>query len=61
MQAERGESPTYEIVRETGPAHNKTFEAIVKIENVKLGRGVGKSKKDAEQEAAKNAIDKLAK
>ena len=32
-----------------------------KIENVKLGRGVGKSKKDAEQEAAKNAIDKLAK
>ena len=61
MQAERGASPVYEIVRESGPAHDKTFEAIVKIDNLKLGVGIGKSKKDAEQEAAKNAIDKLAK
>lgn len=61
MQAERGESPSYVIVNETGPSHDKTFEAIVKIDNVKLGRGVGKSKKEAEQEAAKDALEKLAK
>ena len=61
IQAERSESPTYLIVNESGPAHNKTFEAIVKVENVKLGRGIGKTKKEAEQEAAKDALNKLAK
>ena len=61
MQAERGQSPTYMIVNETGPAHNKTFEALVKVDGIKLGRGIGKTKKDAEQEAAKNALEKLAK
>lgn len=60
MQAERGESPVYLIVNEQGPPHDKTFEAIVKIENVKLGRGTGKTKKEAEQEAAKDALEKLA-
>ncbi len=61
MQAERGESPTYLIVNETGPSHDKTFEALVKIDNIKLGRGIGKTKKDAEQNAAKAALEILAK
>lgn len=60
IQAERGESPVYEIVNSTGPAHDKTFEAIVKVGNIKLGRGIGKSHLKAEQEAAKDAIDKVA-
>lgn len=61
MQAERTQSPTYLIVNETGPAHDKTFEALVKVDDIKLGRGIGKTKKDAEQEAAKDALEKLAK
>lgn len=49
----------YEIVSESGPAHNKTFESVVKMENgVTLGRGTGKTKKEAEQNAAKMALDK---
>ena len=47
--------------KEEGPAHNKTFEVIVVHENTKLGRGIGKSKKEAEQNAAKDALNKLAK
>lgn len=61
IQAERAESPVYLIVNESGPAHSKTFEALVKIDGIKLGRGIGKTKKDAEQEAAKDALEKLAK
>lgn len=48
----------YVIVDETGPAHNKTFTAIVKIDDVIYGRGTAHSKKEAEQEAAKNALEK---
>lgn len=47
----------YQIVHEEGPAHNKTFEAIVKLEDgIIMGRGVGKTKKEAEQNAAKEAL-----
>ena len=49
----------YEIIKETGPAHDKTFEALVRMENgVVLGYGVGKTKKEAEQNAAKDALNK---
>ena len=48
----------YIIVDERGPAHDKTYEVVVRIDGMIYGRGVGKSKKDAEQEAAKNAIEK---
>ena len=52
-------SLTYEIVSENGPAHDKTFEAIVKMENgITMGRGLGKTKKEAEQNAAKEALKK---
>ncbi len=50
----------YQIVNEEGPAHNKTFTAIVKIDDIVYGEGIGKSKKEAEQIAAKNALDKCA-
>lgn len=61
LQAERGESPMYLIVNEEGPAHDKTFEAVVKVSGIKFGRGKGKTKKDAEQAAAKDALEKQAK
>lgn len=50
----------YELVGESGPAHNKTFTMNVKIDDIIYGTGSGNSKKEAEQVAAKNALDKLA-
>lgn len=54
-------SVVYEIVNEEGPAHNKKFECIVKVDGHILGKGIGSSKKAAEQEAAKAALLKQAK
>lgn len=51
----------YVIVDENGPAHNKTFKAIVKIDDVIYGEGVAHTKKEAEQMAAKSAIEKSVK
>lgn len=50
---------TYDVVSETGPDHDKTFEIAVTISNNTLGIGIGKSKKEAEQSAAKQALIKL--
>lgn len=50
----------YVTVNEEGPAHNKTFTVNVIIDNIVYGTGVGSSKKEAEQEAAKVALEKLA-
>ena len=51
--------PEYEVVDEEGPDHNKTFIVAVKLKEDSLGAGQGSSKKEAEQEAAKVALDKL--
>ena len=61
IQAENRKSVNYEVIKEEGPAHNKTFTVAVFFEKVKLGEGVGHSKKEAEQHAAKEALEKLAK
>ena len=50
----------YIITNEVGPAHNKTFTVDVIIDGIVYGTGIGTSKKEAEQEAARYAIDKLA-
>lgn len=50
----------YRIVKEEGPAHMKTFTINVVIDGIIYGSGVGNSKKEAEQEAAKEALEKLA-
>ena len=52
---------TYELINESGPAHNKHFEMAVKIDNIVYGTGEGHTKKEAEQEAAKSALKKLVK
>lgn len=51
----------YVLTNEEGPAHNKTFTVIVKIDDVVYGKGVAHSKKEAEQEAAKDALAKAKK
>lgn len=48
----------YIITEETGPAHDKSFTSIVKVEDIIYGKGIGQSKKEAEQNAAKNALEK---
>ena len=51
----------YRLVNESGEAHNKTFEVEVVINDIVYGKGIGKSKKEAEQKAAFDAYKKSAK
>lgn len=51
----------YILVNETGPAHKKTFTVEVEINGMIYGKGVGSSKKEAEQKAAKDAYQKCGK
>lgn len=55
------ESLVYELVKEEGPAHDKTFTVNVMIDDIVYGTGIGKSKKEAEQKAAYDAYKKRAK
>ena len=48
----------YILVNEIGPAHNKTFEIEVRINGILYGKGCAKSKKEAEQLAARDALEK---
>jgi ribonuclease-3 len=54
-----GGSLEYRVLKESGPDHNKRFQALVTINGEVKGVGWGKSKKEAEQEAAKNALKGL--
>ena len=47
---------SYRLVEENGPDHNKEFEMVVKSGHTILGQGRGRNKKEAEKEAAKNAL-----
>ncbi len=49
----------YRILKEIGPDHDKTFESAVEVNGKELGKGIGKSKKLSEMEAAKNALNKI--
>jgi len=53
--------PRYLIVKEEGPDHDRTFTVDVLLRNERRGTGSGKNKKDAEQAAAHQAMDLLAK
>jgi ribonuclease-3 len=48
--------PEYSLVEEFGPAHDKTFKVVLVLSGVILAEGIGKSKKEAEQNAAKEAF-----
>ena len=54
-------SVTYELVKEEGPSHDRTFTMNVIVGGIVLGTGIAKSKKEAEQMAAKSALEKEAK
>ena len=49
----------YEIVKESGPDHNKVFDAVVKLDDKVIGQGTGNTKKHAEQQAAIDALSKI--
>ncbi len=53
-------SVAYNVVSESGPAHDKLFEVEVVVEGIVYGHGKGKNKKEAEQSAAYDAISKKA-
>jgi ribonuclease-3 len=57
--ARRGALVSYTVVEEHGPPHDRTFMIVATIDGVELGRGTGRSKKDAEQEAAQAALEAL--
>jgi ribonuclease-3 len=57
--ARRGALVSYDVVEEQGPPHDRTFEIRATIGGVEVGRGTGRSKKDAEQEAAQAALEAL--
>lgn len=59
VQTEKN-SVTYNVIKEIGPSHNKTYKVEVLVNNIVYGQGIGKSKKEAEQQAAKDAINKKA-
>lgn len=58
-QAHQLSIPVYEVVNEEGPGHDKTFEVKVLVDNQEKGTGKGKSKKEAEQAAARRALKNL--
>lgn len=53
------QAPLYEVMEESGPAHKKRFKISVWIHDEKCGEGEGSSKKEAQVEAAKNALSNL--
>jgi ribonuclease III len=57
--ARRGESVSYEVAGEEGPPHERTFTVLARVGGSQMGIGRGRSKKDAEQEAARLALEAL--
>ena len=59
LQRTHGSTPQYRVLKESGPDHDKRFQASVSIGEEVKGIGYGKSEKEAEQEAAKEALKGL--
>jgi ribonuclease-3 len=57
--ARRGVLVSYAVVDQQGPPHDRTFSISATIDGVEVGRGTGRSKKDAEQEAAQAALEAI--
>lgn len=56
-QAQKLTIPRYEVISESGPGHDKTFKVRVLVGDREMGQGSGKSKKEAEQRAARAALE----
>lgn len=59
LLARRGARVSYEVAREAGPPHDRTFEVTAVVDGEQVGRGSGRSKKAAEQAAAEQALERL--
>jgi len=59
IQSRQQITPTYQLAEAVGPAHDREFTVEVRVGDTVLGRGSGKSKKAAETEAARLALEKL--
>lgn len=59
VQRDKSLQPEYRIIQESGPAHQREFSAVVSVDGARLGRGQGRSKKIAEQQAAKMALEAM--
>jgi ribonuclease-3 len=57
--AQQNETVTYTVVEESGPPHDRRFETVAEVEDRRLGAGYGRSKKESEQEAAREALEQL--
>lgn len=57
IQKKFKETPMYELVSEVGPPHNREFEVALRVNDKVVSRGLGKSKKQAEQEAARSFLE----
>ncbi len=57
--ARRGQTVAYEVVNEMGPPHDRTFEVVALVGDMEVGRGTGRSKKHAEQDAAQAALERV--
>lgn len=57
IQRDTKEAPVYELISEEGPPHDRTFTVCVRVKDVNLATGTGRSKKNAEQAAAKTALE----
>jgi ribonuclease III len=55
--ARRGQAVAYAVVAEEGPAHDRRFEVVASVDGAEVGRGRGRSKKEAEQLAAAEALE----
>jgi ribonuclease-3 len=55
--ARRSQLVSYRIEEETGPPHDRSFIAVAEVDGEEIGRGAGKTKKSAEQEAASTALE----
>ena len=58
VQGQKQKSPVYEVLKEEGPPHAKVFTVGVYIQNVLAGQGQGKSKQEAEEKAAEEALER---
>jgi ribonuclease-3 len=59
LLARRGDVVSYVVTAEEGPPHDRTFEVVARVEEADVGRGSGRSKQEAEQAAARAAIEAL--
>jgi len=61
VQSDIRKNLRYEVTKAVGPANDRTFEVVVYLNDIALGKGSGRTKKTAEQEAAEDALAKLVK